>query len=203
MHHSFGKERAVHRDIKPANILLTARLNCKLADFGGSRMAILTENLSQPRRWEKGTVYTRGYADPKLIVSKVGLSKSMDVYSVGATLYMILRRQNPPQHLTKDYLDACTCDICDVQHFEFIKKNIINCCKEVDRPGIEAVLHELKKHLNGCTGCSSTNINQLIDAVLKIYQINSPNTEFSSSKVLDNAGCKDFCLGLYSDMNAE
>ena len=81
----------IHRDIKPANILITARGQAMLVDFGISKLydpskgttigaKAVTPGYSPPEQ------YGRGRTDPR-----------SDVYSLGATLYTLLTGQVPPE----------------------------------------------------------------------------------------------------------
>lgn len=82
----------VHRDIKPANLLLNARGQLKLADFGlaramnpdlpdaGYHRVIGTDWYMSPQQWT---------GDPPAVAD--------DVYSVGATIYELLTGK-PPFH---------------------------------------------------------------------------------------------------------
>ena len=95
LHHNFGDERIIHGDIKPANILLSKHLDCEIADFGGATIATISDNITQPQPRERGAQETLGFIAPERKSSDIRLSKAMDVYSVGATFYLILQREHP------------------------------------------------------------------------------------------------------------
>src|SRR5262249_32865233 len=76
----------VHRDIKPANLLLDARGQLWVADFG------LAQFSSDTGLTLTGEVLgTLRYASPEQVLAKRGLvDHRSDVYSLGATLYELL-----------------------------------------------------------------------------------------------------------------
>jgi len=133
LHHNFGDERIVHGDIKPANILLNKNLDCKIADFGGAQIATISDNISKPQPQEKGVQWTLGYIAPERQCCDVRLSKAMDVYSVGATFYLILQREHPSQYQDDFVKQMKACSSCTVycaedHHFNFLKKLVADCC---------------------------------------------------------------------------
>jgi serine/threonine protein kinase len=79
----------LHRDIKPANILLNARGNPTLIDFGASRAAMVGRTVAMT------AIFTPGYAAAEQFTSaKQG--PWTDIYGVAATLYNAIAGQPPP-----------------------------------------------------------------------------------------------------------
>ncbi|RWR72772.1 wall-associated receptor kinase 2-like protein [Cinnamomum micranthum f. kanehirae] len=84
---AFAHSKGVyHGNVKSFNILLDARCNCKLVDFGVSRL------------WRKNTLWdsSKGYVDPYYMNSMTNkLTAAMDVYSFGVVLVELITGQDP------------------------------------------------------------------------------------------------------------
>jgi serine/threonine protein kinase len=80
----------IHRDIKPENILLTRKVEVKVADFGLSRMAGDDLNLTQTGT----TMGTPLYMSPEQVMGKP-VDPRTDLYSFGATCYHLLAGHPP------------------------------------------------------------------------------------------------------------
>gem|GEM_PF-417245 len=79
----------LHRDIKPANILLDARGNPTLIDFGASRAAMAGRTTAMT------AIFTPGYAAAEQMTSaKQG--PWTDIYALAATIYHALTGRAPP-----------------------------------------------------------------------------------------------------------
>ncbi len=81
----------VHRDIKPDNIIITADGRAMLVDFGISKVYDPNRGTTVGAKavtpgYSPLEQYGRGRTDPR-----------SDVYSLGATLYMLLTGQTPPE----------------------------------------------------------------------------------------------------------
>lgn len=79
----------LHRDIKPANILINARGEPTLIDFGAARAAIADRSRSLT------AVFTPGYAAPEQMTS-AAQGPWTDIYALSATLYFAITGKAPP-----------------------------------------------------------------------------------------------------------
>lgn len=80
----------IHRDIKPENILITRKVEVKVADFGLSRIVGDDVHLTQTGT----TMGTPLYMSPEQIMGKP-VDTRTDLYSFGATCYHLLTGQPP------------------------------------------------------------------------------------------------------------
>jgi len=87
------KQKIWHLDLKPGNIMLDKKGNAILIDFGASKQ--LTSS-----GYATSTVsmcYTPGYAPSEQVDQNIErIGPWTDLYALGATLYNILTRNNPP-----------------------------------------------------------------------------------------------------------
>ncbi|KAH8966210.1 hypothetical protein BDL97_03G012900 [Sphagnum fallax] len=81
----------IHRDVKSNNILLTNKLEAKVADFGLSKLRAIERGIT-PTHITTVVKGTPGYLDPKYQESGMLTNKS-DVYSFGIVLMEILTGQ--------------------------------------------------------------------------------------------------------------
>src|SRR4029450_1139256 len=82
----------LHRDIKPGNILLDAKGEPHLTDFGLARL--LESESTVTRTWE--VLGTPSYMAPEQAVgNNTAISKVTDVYGLGAVFYQLLTGHPP------------------------------------------------------------------------------------------------------------
>src|SRR5213079_3065880 len=82
----------LHRDLKPGNILLDARGEPMVSDFGLAKWIEATSDLTRTM-----TVFgTPGYIAPEQVQSPAeNVTPAVDVYSLGAILFELLSGQPP------------------------------------------------------------------------------------------------------------
>eukprot|EP00884_Botryococcus_braunii_P009517 jgi/Botrbrau1/18567/Bobra.0367s0013.1 len=77
------RNMVVHRDLKPENLLLDAKMNIKIADFGLS-------NVMRDGHFLKTSCGSPNYAAPEVISGKLYAGPEVDVWSCGVILYALL-----------------------------------------------------------------------------------------------------------------
>uniref|UniRef100_K3WAW8 cGMP-dependent protein kinase n=1 Tax=Globisporangium ultimum (strain ATCC 200006 / CBS 805.95 / DAOM BR144) TaxID=431595 RepID=K3WAW8_GLOUD len=88
--HYLHFHKVIHRDIKPENILVSAEGVAKIADFGTARMIM---NESETLSGAKGTP---AFMAPEMFnIDATYTGPSVDVWSLGATLYMMVIGRPP------------------------------------------------------------------------------------------------------------
>ncbi|XP_052689702.1 serine/threonine-protein kinase mos-like [Crassostrea angulata] len=91
--HYIHDNHVLHLDLKPANILITARGDVKMADFGCSQKVEMDTGLVSPTQRSLLTG-TFAYRAPELLKGQVPSNKA-DIYALGVTLWQMLARENP------------------------------------------------------------------------------------------------------------
>jgi len=89
--HRAHKQGLIHRDVKPDNILVTADGTAKLTDLGLVKEVDGEQNLTRTGRG----LGTPHYIAPEQFRDAKNADVKCDVYSLGATLYMMLTGQVP------------------------------------------------------------------------------------------------------------
>lgn len=77
------RNMVVHRDLKPENLLLDAKNNVKIADFGLS-------NIMRDGHFLKTSCGSPNYAAPEVISGRLYAGPEVDVWSCGVILYALL-----------------------------------------------------------------------------------------------------------------
>ncbi|MGE0579959.1 serine/threonine-protein kinase, partial [Reyranella sp.] len=90
----------LHRDIKPANIMVDAKGDPTLIDFGASRAAMAQRTTTMT------AIFTPGYAAAEQFTS-VRLGPWSDIHGLAATLYHAITGHAPPSAIDRIMKDTC------------------------------------------------------------------------------------------------
>jgi serine/threonine-protein kinase len=81
----------VHRDVKPSNLMVSARLDVKVIDFGIARLLADKDRITDPST-ALGTV---AYMSPEQAEGRIDIDGRSDLYSLGCVLYELLAGRRP------------------------------------------------------------------------------------------------------------
>ncbi|XP_026664102.2 probable LRR receptor-like serine/threonine-protein kinase At1g06840 isoform X2 [Phoenix dactylifera] len=158
--HSEADPPIFHRDIKASNILLDAKFNAKVADFGLSRLAPVPDVEGiVPGHVSTVVKGTPGYLDPEYFLTHKLTDKS-DVYSLGVVFLELLTGMRPILHgknIVREVSMACQSgmmfSIIDNHMGSYPSECIENfvslarrCCRDEPdaRPSMSEVVRELE-----------------------------------------------------------
>jgi len=126
----------IHYDLKPANILFDANGECKVTDFGLSK--VVDDGYTQGMELTSQGAGTYWYLPPEVfdVKSTPKISNKVDVWSVGVILYQMIYGRRPFGH--------------DQSQEQILRNEVMLKAKEVQFPPKPAVSAECKDFLRRC-----------------------------------------------------
>ena len=98
----------LHRDLKPGNILVNAKNEIKIGDFG---LARIFSNSSNIKRYTN-KVETECYRAPELFLGETNYSTEVDIWSLGCILLELLTRKTTFNHGNEKMVFLSICQLC-------------------------------------------------------------------------------------------
>ena len=97
---SLHKESIIHRDVAPDNIFICTNneIRIKLMDLGAAKLADSTDDVID-------IILKPGYAPPEQYENSKNIGPTMDIYALGATLYVMLTGQKPDESTNRKQED--------------------------------------------------------------------------------------------------
>jgi len=185
-----SKARLVHGDIKPENILLTKNLQCKIADFGGSRLAAATESVKsvvkrmQPSNEEH---ITKIYAAPEVLLNPLAnLKHTHDTYCFGIVIYEILTSTKPNQYCPSKEEYETAIKNGQRPDTSRIKKIESKQHEENNKKGAEIVV-TLKDVMENCWSQQPTQRPEMSDVHKKLSDLLSTFSKDDQDKAVQDA----------------
>ena len=190
IHTLFLNAKLVHGDIKPENILLTKNLQCKIADFGGSKLAAETESMKSVvnRIQLLGENHiTEIYAAPETL--KHGLETELehthDIYSFSIVIYEILARSKPNHNLSKEVYEEFikSGQRPPKKSIETLEKELRNTNREADA----TIIATLKTIMEECWSQEPLDRPEMLDVYNRINSLLSTFSKEDQDKAVQDA----------------
>ena len=99
----------LHRDLKPLNILLNAKNEIKIGDFG---LARIFSNSPNVKKIYTNQVVTVCYRAPELLLGETNYSTKIDIWSLGCILLELLTRKTTFSYNEEKLVFLSICELC-------------------------------------------------------------------------------------------
>lgn len=130
--HFAHQNLVIHRDLKPSNILITKDGDCKLLDFGISKL--VSDELNPELTHSALHFFSFKYAAPEQLKNEP-VTTATDVYSIGVVLYELVTGLLPydVEALTLAELEQTICNVPVQKPSSRLLKSAGNSAKEIKR----------------------------------------------------------------------
>eukprot|EP01132_Coremiostelium_polycephalum_P006091 gene6091-7589_t len=165
--HYCHSKRAVHRDLKPENLLLDTNRQIKIIDFGLS-------NVFTPGSFLKTFCGSPTYASPELILRKEYNGPSVDIWSMGVVLFVLVTGYLPfdGDNYVELFQKILAADYTLPNYLTQECKSLISRMLVVD-PDKRATLEEIIHH----PWLTNSNVHINIMTTPAVNPMNSPGQE--------------------------
>jgi len=99
----------LHRDLKPLNILLSAKNEIKIGDFG---LARIFSNSPNAKKIYTNQVVTVCYRAPELLLGETNYSTKIDIWSLGCILLELLTKKTTFNYSDEKLVFLSICELC-------------------------------------------------------------------------------------------
>ena len=99
----------LHRDLKPSNILLSAKNEIKIGDFG---LARIFSNSPNAKKIYTNQVVTICYRAPELLLGETNYSTKIDIWSLGCILLELLTKKTTFNYSDEKLVFLSICELC-------------------------------------------------------------------------------------------
>ena len=99
----------LHRDLKPLNILLSAKNEIKIGDFG---LARIFSNSPNAKKIYTNQVVTICYRAPELLLGETNYSTKIDIWSLGCILLELLTKKTTFNYSDEKLVFLSICELC-------------------------------------------------------------------------------------------
>ena len=99
----------LHRDLKPSNILLSAKNEIKIGDFG---LARIFSNSPNAKKIYTNQVVTVCYRAPELLLGETNYSTKIDIWSLGCILLELLTKKTTFNYSDEKLVFLSICELC-------------------------------------------------------------------------------------------
>lgn len=132
----------IHRDIKPQNIIITPENRAVLVDFGVAKVHNINQQTTLGAR-----AVTPGFSPPEQYL-QTGTDVQSDIYSLGATLYMLLGGKVPPESVKRlmhdDLLPLCVINPAISPLLEEVTEKALSLSKQDRFINVDEFLRSMK-----------------------------------------------------------